>query len=51
MKKKHCGIDALRRDLTKRFIDQLLVYQVVQAHTTQAGWEPPNLPALWQLVS
>jgi len=32
MNTKHCGIDALRRDLTKRFIDQLLVYQVVQAH-------------------
>ena len=25
-------------------------YQVVQAHTTQVGWEPPNVPALWSLV-
>lgn len=26
------------------------VYRVVQAHTTQAGWEPPKVPSLWQLV-
>ena len=25
-------------------------YEVVQAHTTQAGWEPPNVPALWVKV-
>lgn len=24
------------------------VYVAVQGHTTQAGWEPPDLPALWQ---
>ncbi len=24
------------------------IYQCVQAHTSQAGWEPPNAPALWQ---
>lgn len=23
-------------------------YEVVQAHTTQAGWEPPAVPALWK---
>lgn len=23
-------------------------YRVVQAHTSQAGWEPPAAPALWQ---
>ena len=22
-------------------------YRVIQAHTTQEGWEPPNTPALW----
>lgn len=22
-------------------------YEAVQPHTTQAGWEPPNVPALW----
>ena len=23
-------------------------YRCVQAHTSQTGWEPPNVPALWQ---
>lgn len=23
-------------------------YRCVQAHTAYAGWEPPNVPALWQ---
>lgn len=23
------------------------VYRVTQSHTTQSGWEPPNVPALW----
>ena len=26
------------------------LYRVLQAHTTQAGWEPPNVPALWAVV-
>lgn len=25
-----------------------LTYKVLQSHTTQVGWEPPNVPALWQ---
>ena len=25
-------------------------YEALQSHTTQAGWEPPNVPALWQIV-
>lgn len=25
-------------------------YSCLQGHTTQAGWEPPNVPALWQVV-
>ncbi|HCG55318.1 MAG TPA: hypothetical protein DEW39_04000 [Brevibacterium sp.] len=25
-------------------------YKVLQAHTTQPGWEPPNAPALWEKV-
>lgn len=25
-------------------------YAVVQPHTTQAGWEPPAVPALWKKV-
>ena len=24
-------------------------YVVLQAHTTQVGWEPPNVPALWSV--
>ncbi|MFI6389521.1 carbohydrate-binding protein [Nonomuraea sp. NPDC050547] len=25
-------------------------YRCLQSHTSQAGWEPPNVPALWQRV-
>ena len=25
-------------------------YQCLQAHTSQVGWEPPNVPALWSVV-
>lgn len=25
-----------------------VTYRCVQAHTSMAGWEPPNVPALWQ---
>ena len=28
-----------------------LLYRCVQAHTSQAGWEPPNVPALWVRTS
>lgn len=27
-----------------------LLYEVIQAHTTQTGWEPPNVPALFKRV-
>ena len=27
-----------------------IVYIVIQSHTTQAGWQPPNVPALWQPI-
>ncbi|WP_051839028.1 carbohydrate-binding protein [Streptomyces sp. NRRL F-5126] len=27
-----------------------VTYRCVQAHTSMAGWEPPNVPALWQRV-
>ena len=27
------------------------VYKCIQAHTSQVGWEPPNVPALWSRVS
>ena len=26
-------------------------YKCIQAHTSQVGWEPPNVPALWTPVS
>src|SRR6516162_3973103 len=26
-------------------------FKCIQAHTSQVGWEPPNVPALWQLVA
>jgi chitodextrinase len=26
-------------------------YQCIQAHTSLVGWEPPNVPALWQLTN
>lgn len=29
---------------------QELLYEVIQAHTTQADWEPPNVPALFKRV-
>ncbi|MGW7583795.1 carbohydrate-binding protein, partial [Kitasatospora sp. NPDC054768] len=25
-------------------------YRCLQGHTAQVGWEPPNVPALWQQV-
>ena len=25
-------------------------YKCLQAHTSQVGWEPPNVPALWQAL-
>ena len=28
-----------------------ILYKCVQAHTSQIGWEPPNVPALWTPVS
>ena len=28
-----------------------LLYKCVQAHTSQIGWEPPNVPALWARTS
>lgn len=26
-------------------------YQCIQAHTSLQGWEPPNVPALWKLIT
>lgn len=32
-----------------RYEDKL--YRCVQAHTSQSGWEPPSVPALWTEVA
>ena len=32
----------------RRFSDSL--YKCAQAHTSQTGWEPPNVPALWFVI-
>lgn len=32
----------------RRFSDAL--YKCAQAHTSQTGWEPPNVPALWVVI-
>ncbi len=32
-----------------RYADKL--YRCEQAHTSQTGWEPPNVPALWTEVA
>lgn len=34
----------------RRQFDELL-YRCVQVHTSQIGWEPPNVPALWVRTS
>src|SRR4030095_15229724 len=28
-----------------------VTYRCLQAHTSQVGWEPPIVPALWQVAS
>ncbi|MFI6789181.1 carbohydrate-binding protein, partial [Nonomuraea sp. NPDC050383] len=28
-----------------------VTYECVQSHTSQTGWEPPNVPALWKIVT
>lgn len=28
--------------------DEMVLYTCVQGHTSQVGWEPPNIPALWK---
>jgi hypothetical protein len=27
------------------------IFECLQAHTTQIGWEPPSVPALWQRIA
>lgn len=42
------GID-YAADIRVRYEDKL--YRCVQAHTSQVGWEPPAVPALWTEVA
>lgn len=42
------GID-YARTVRVRYDDKL--YRCEQAHTSQDGWEPPNVPALWTEVA
>lgn len=46
------GATAWAPGLTVKVGDQLTyqgaTYQVIQPHTTQAGWEPPAAPSLWK---
>lgn len=32
------------------YVPNGLTYRCIQAHTSQAGWTPPAVPALWQVV-
>lgn len=36
--------------VNETFTYQGSTYRVLQAHTTQLGWEPPKVPALWAKV-
>lgn len=40
---------AYEADVRIRYADKL--YRCVQAHTSQSGWEPPAVPALWTEVA
>lgn len=42
------GVD-YAADVRVRYGEKL--YKCVQAHTSQTGWEPPNVPALWMEVA
>ena len=41
------GVDYAVGD-RRRFSDAL--YKCAQAHTSQTGWEPPHVPALWVVI-
>ena len=48
------GVEQWQAGITVKVGDVLehegVSYRVVQAHTTQVGWEPPAVPALWSQV-
>lgn len=39
------GIDV---EIGQVYLYEATAYEVIQAHTTQAGWAPPQVPALWR---
>lgn len=47
---EHWAVDtAYALDVRVSYENKL--YKCVQAHTSQEGWEPPNVPALWTEVA
>ena len=38
-------------EVDERIRHEGILYRCVQAHTSQTGWEPPVVPALWTVVS
>lgn len=48
------GVELTQDDIDKgfdRYQYNGVLYQLVQPHTPQEGWEPPSVPALWKEVS
>lgn len=43
------GVDYIVGDEVAYPDENSLLYECLQAHTSQEGWEPPLLPALWKL--
>ena len=43
------GIDYIVGDEVAYPDENSPLYECLQAHTSQEGWEPPLLPALWKL--
>ena len=38
-------------EVDERIRHEGILYRCVQAHTSQTGWEPPVVPALWTVIS
>ena len=46
------SVDVLAGEKYQAFDDlELKLYEVIQSHTTQEGWEPPTVPALFKRVA
>ena len=44
------GIDYIVGDEVAYPDAEGMMYTCQQAHTSQAGWEPPSVSALWQVI-